>query len=340
MPSQRLVAGWLFTSTLLVLSMVAVGGVTRLTRSGLSIVEWSPVKGALLPSGEAEWQAAFEAYRATPEGRLVNAGLDLEGFKSIFLMEWFHRQLGRFVGFFFIVPWVVFAARRRFTRGQALRYLGWFAAGGAQGALGWFMVKSGLVDAPHVSPYRLTAHLSMALTVLCGLFVEALLVARPRATLPGARAPRWPARAFLALLVVTLAWGGFMAGHKAGWVSDTWPLMHGALFPSGPWAERGAAGLWSDPFLVHFTHRTLGVLLAAAAVAVFAATRRGEAPERRAGALVLGLAALQAGLGIATVLLHVPLWLAAVHQVNGALLLLATVALMYAQRPTGALATP
>lgn len=333
---QRLVAGWLLTSTVLVLAMVAVGGITRLTRSGLSIVEWHPVKGALLPSGEAGWNEAFEAYRASPEGRLVNPTLDLEGFKAIFLVEWFHRLLGRFVGLFFIVPWLVFAWRRWFTRGQALRYLGWFAAGGAQGALGWFMVKSGLVDAPHVSPYRLTAHLSMALAVMSGLLVETLLVAKPREALPAAKAPRWLGWAFLASLVVTLAWGGFMAGHKAGWLSDTWPLMHGAFFPSGAWGEAGLVGLVSNPFLVHFTHRTLGVLLAAFAVAVFVTTRRGEQPERRAGALVFGLALLQATLGIATVLLHVPLWLAVVHQVNGALLLAATVGLLYAQPRRGA----
>jgi cytochrome c oxidase assembly protein subunit 15 len=332
---QRLVAGWLLTSTVLVLAMVAVGGITRLTRSGLSIVEWHPVKGALLPSGEAGWNEAFEAYRASPEGRLVNPNLDLEGFKSIFLVEWFHRLLGRFVGLFFIVPWLVFAWRRWFTKGQALRYLGWFAAGGAQGALGWFMVKSGLVDAPHVSPYRLTAHLSMALAVMSGLLVETLLVAWPRAALPAAKAPRWLTVAFLVSLAVTLAWGGFMAGHKAGWLSDTWPLMHGAFFPSGAWGEAGLVGLLSNPFLVHFTHRTLGVLLATFAVALFVTTRRGERPERLAGALVFGLAVLQATLGIATVLLHVPLWLAVVHQVNGALLLAATVGLLYAQpRPS------
>lgn len=332
MQRQRLIAAWLFASTLLVLAMVAVGGVTRLTRSGLSIVEWHPVKGALLPSGEAGWSEAFEAYRASPEGRLINASLDLEGFKAIFLVEWFHRLLGRFVGLFFIVPWAVFAWRRWFTKAQALRYLFWFAAGGAQGALGWFMVKSGLVDAPHVSPYRLTAHLSMALAVMSGLLVEALLVAWPRAALPASVAPRWPARAFLVGLVVTLAWGGFMAGHKAGWLSDTWPLMHGAFFPSGAWGEAGLVGLLSDPFLVHFTHRTLGVLLGLFALVAWWTTRRGARPERRAGVAVLALALGQVGLGIATVLLHVPLWLAAVHQVNGALLLAATVALLYAQR--------
>lgn len=194
---RRPVALWLFASAFLVLGMVGVGGVTRLTRSGLSIVEWSPVRGALLPRNDAEWQRAYTAYRASPEGRLVNAHLDVEGFKSIFLVEWFHRLLGRFVGVFFLLPWLYFAARRAITRPEALRYLGWFAAGGAQGALGWFMVKSGLVHSPHVSPYRLTAHLLMALFVLAGLTREALRVAVPREALAPSGGSRGPVHSTL-----------------------------------------------------------------------------------------------------------------------------------------------
>lgn len=332
---RRPVALWLFASAFLVLGMVGVGGVTRLTRSGLSIVEWSPVRGALLPRSDAEWQRAYTAYRASPEGRLVNAHLDVEGFKSIFLVEWFHRLLGRFVGVFFLLPWVYFAARRAITRPEALRYLGWFAAGGAQGALGWFMVKSGLVHHPHVSPYRLTAHLLMALFVLAGLTREALRVAVPREELAPSGVSRGPVHAFLALLVVTLGWGGLMAGHKAGWVSDTFPLMHGALFPAAVWHAVGPAGLVSDSFLVHFTHRTLGVALGCLGVWVFLRARRGVGPQRGAATALLGLVLLQVALGIATVLLHVPIALAVAHQVNGALLLAATVAVSYLQGGRG-----
>lgn len=335
MSSRRLVSSWLLASAVLVLAMVAVGGVTRLTRSGLSIVEWKPVAGVLPPLSEKEWFDQFDLYRASPEGRLINAQMDLDGFKAIFLVEWFHRLLGRFVGLFFLVPLVGFAWRRWLTTRQALRYLLWFGLGGAQGALGWFMVKSGLVDAPHVSPYRLTAHLSLALTVLCALWVEWLLLVAPRAQLPGVKGPRWPARAFLGALVVTLAWGGFMAGHKAGWLSDTFPLMNGALFPSAAWAAAGFSGLWADAWLVHFTHRLLGVMLLLAAVALFVTLRREEAPLRRAGTAVLGFALLQVALGIATVVLRVPLILGVVHQVNGAVLLVAAVTVLYLQRAPG-----
>jgi cytochrome c oxidase assembly protein subunit 15 len=333
MASRRLVSSWLLASAVLVLAMVAVGGITRLTRSGLSIVEWKPVAGVLPPLSEKEWDDQFELYRGSPEGRLINAQMDLEGFKTIFLVEWFHRLLGRFVGVFFLVPLAVFALRRWLTPRQTLRYLLWFGLGGAQGALGWFMVKSGLVDAPHVSPYRLTAHLSLALTVLCALWLEWLHLVSPRASLPVAQGPRWPARAFLGGLVVTLAWGGFMAGHKAGWLSDTFPLMHGAWFPAAAWGQSGLPGLWSNPFLVHWTHRALGVTLLLGAVGLFAQFRREGGPLRRAGAAVLGFTLLQVALGIATVLLHVPVALGVVHQVNGALLLVATVTVLYLQRP-------
>lgn len=335
MRSRRPVALWLFASAFLVLAMVGVGGVTRLTRSGLSIVEWSPVRGTLPPRNEAEWQRAYAAYQASPEGRLVNARLDLAGFQSIFLVEWFHRLLGRFVGVFFLLPWLYFTLRRALSRPESLRYLGWFAAGGMQGALGWFMVKSGLLDRPHVSPYRLTAHLLLALVVLAGLTREGLRVAAPQNRLAPAGVSRGPARAFLALLLVTLVWGGLMAGHKAGWVSDTFPLMHGAWFPSGMWRAAGVSGLWSDSYLVHFTHRTLGVALGLLGVGVFVAARRGRGPQRDAAAVLVGLVGLQVGLGIATVLLHVPIVLAVAHQVNGALLLAATVTLLYLQGGRG-----
>ncbi len=327
MPSrERLISSWLFAVTALVLAMVVVGGYTRLTRSGLSIVEWKPVAGALPPLDEAAWNEAFAAYRASPEGTLINAEMNLDAFKSIFLVEWFHRLLGRFVGAFFLLPWCFFVARRWLPGRVAGRYLLWFALGGLQGALGWFMVKSGLSDAPHVSPYRLTAHLGMALFVCAALWLEVLERRTPWAMRAGATLPNALRRGTAALVAITIAWGGLMAGHKAGWLSDTFPLMLGQLVPFAA-SALSPSTLVGDALVVHFTHRVLGILTLAVTAFVFLQTRRAPPFERRAGTATFALAALQVILGIGTVMMHVPIWLAVVHQLNGALLLLAVISL-------------
>lgn len=331
-PRTRPVFRWLVLCAALVVAMVAVGGITRLTRSGLSIVEWNPVSGVLPPLSAAAWEEAFAAYRLSPEGRLINSELDLSGFQRIFLVEWFHRLLGRSVGAVFLLPWLFFVLRRRLTRAQATRYFVWFGLGGLQGVVGWLMVRSGLFDTPHVSPYWLTGHLLMALLVFVALEWEALLLAAGPTGLPVSRSSRWPLMLFAPILVLALAWGGLMAGHKAGWLSATFPLMAGEWFPAQLWMGEGPSGLLSQGFLVHYTHRVLGVSVALAAVGVFAAARRAERFERRAGAAVLGLALLQVTLGALTVWFGVPVAVAVLHQVNGALLLGATVALAFAQR--------
>src|SRR5581483_340518 len=168
--TNRAIATWLFVCAATVMAMVVIGGITRLTRSGLSIVEWNPIVGALPPLGDDAWHAAFDAYKASPEGRLVNASMDLDGFKSIFFVEWLHRLVGRAVGVVVLVPLAYFAFTRRISRARVVRVLGIFALGGVQGFLGWFMVKSGLENDPHVSPYRLMLHLGMAL-VIFSLFI-------------------------------------------------------------------------------------------------------------------------------------------------------------------------
>ena len=326
-PSRdRLVTLWLFTVTALVLAMVAVGGYTRLTRSGLSIVEWNPVAGALPPLSDAEWDAAFSAYRLSPEGRLINAGIDLVAFKSIFIVEWFHRLLGRFVGAVFLIPWCFFVARRWLPGAVAARYLLWFTLGGLQGALGWFMVKSGLSDAPHVSPYRLTAHLGLALVVCAALWLEVLHRQSPFSSRAPAEMPRRLTVGLVALVLVTIGWGGLMAGHKAGWLSDTFPLMGGQWVPFGVEAL-GPGSVVTEPMVVHFFHRVLGLSTLAFTVWVFLRSRSATAFERRAAVVSLGLSLFQVGLGIATVVLHVPIVVAVLHQLNGALLLLAAVSL-------------
>lgn len=327
-PKDRAVAAWLFVLTFLVLAMVGVGGFTRLSHAGLSIVEWNPVMGALPPLTDAAWAQAFAAYRASPEGATINAGLSLEGFQTIFFIEWAHRLLGRGLGVVFALPWLWFLWRKRVTGRQALELAVWFGLGGLQGALGWFMVKSGLVDLPRVSHYRLTAHLLMALFVACGLFWQGLRWWSER---PAARGVAWPSRVLLGLVTITITWGGFMAGLKAGLVSDTFPLMYGQWVPTLAWLDTlGWLNPLENPVAVHFLHRVLAVTTLGFTVFTLEQSRRGTRAAFRAALATLGFAALQVLLGLATLWLHVPMVLAVLHQVNGALLLLSTVALWFA----------
>jgi cytochrome c oxidase assembly protein subunit 15 len=340
---RRAVAVWIFTLAALVLTMVVVGGVTRLTRSGLSITEWKPVTGALPPMGVAAWQAEFAKYQASPEYRQVNVGMTLEGFQSIFLVEWFHRLLGRLIGVVTFLPLLAFAARRMLAKRRAIQLGGLFLLGGLQGALGWFMVKSGLVDLPRVSPYRLTAHLLMALAIFAGLLWVGLdeVFEDPRAATPERPARvghvagvRW-ATALVVLSVITITWGGFMAGLHAGHVAPTFPTMNGAWIPDGlAGATPGLTTPFENAVLVHFLHRLLAyataiVALATAVAVLRDAAGRGAAVARGAAIAVLVVLALQITLGALTVLQHVPVWLAAWHQGNGALLLGAAIVLLY-----------
>ena len=214
--------------------MVVVGGVTRLTHSGLSIVEWQPIVGTLPPLSEAEWQQTFEKYQLTPEYRQVNQGMTLAGFKGIFWWEYFHRLLGRLIGVVFLVPLLWFIARRDIPPGYAWKLFGIFVLGGLQGAMGWYMVQSGLVDDPRVSQFRLTAHLGLALAIFAAMFWVGLSLVHPRhATL--ASAPQRSVRAWAigvaALVFVMALSGGFVAGIRAGFAYNTFPLMNGHLIP-------------------------------------------------------------------------------------------------------------
>ena len=231
---SRIVGGWLLLCSVFVFAMVIVGGLTRLTESGLSMVDWAPITGVLPPTNDAEWQALFTRYQASPEYQKVNQHLDLEGFKGIFWLEYIHRVLGRVTGMVVLVPLLVFAARRWLSRRLVLRVVGLFALGGLQGALGWFMVKSGLVDVPRVSPYRLAAHLSLALALYGAVLWSAWDLLLGRA--PAAFVPRGARRllgATTAAAGLTVVWGAFVAGLDAGLVYNTWPLMGDGLVPSG-----------------------------------------------------------------------------------------------------------
>ena len=316
---RRAVAAWLLVCAALVFLIVVVGGVTRLTRSGLSIVEWQPLIGALPPLSEAHWQELFAKYRRTPEFRLVNFDMTLEGFKTIFWWEYVHRLLGRLIGLVFLIPFLWFLFFKKLTSSLAWKLFGIFLLGGLQGALGWFMVKSGLVDDPRVSHFRLTAHLGVALAIFAAQFWIALGLLFPRNQPVVKQAAALPLIIFLMALT-----GGMVAGLRAGYAYNTFPLMNGHFVPPEiltlePWWQN----FFYNMATVQFVHRGFFWLLAVLIPLAWWRERASPAAHVLMAAFVL-----QASLGIATLLLRVPVALGAAHQ-GGAVLLLAA-ALWYA----------
>ncbi len=329
---NRKVATWLLICCALVFAMVVLGGVTRLTGSGLSMAEWRPIMGALPPLSDAEWQRVFDIYKQTPEFRHVNSHMDVDDFKGIFWLEYLHRLLGRLLGFVFLLPLVYFVARRYITWRQLPWYLLMFALGGAQAVIGKIMVASGQVDAPQVSHYRLTAHLSAA------FLVYALMFWRAQSLLHGgaAGAPHpWFARtaAVAALIVVTIVSGGFVAGLDAGLIYNTFPKMGDYWIPPGMLALDPA---WRNVFdnltTVQFDHRVLALSTFTLIVIFWLGARNADLPRRaRGGANALvATAALQVVLGVLTVVMAVPTALAVGHQANALLLLTAVLYLLHA----------
>jgi cytochrome c oxidase assembly protein subunit 15 len=320
--ARRAVAVWLLACCVMVFAMVVVGGVTRLTHSGLSMVEWQPIVGAVPPLSEAQWLETFGKYQLTPQYLLVNHGMTLAQFKGIFWWEYVHRLLGRFIGLVFLLPLVWFWIGGRVDRRLALRLGGIFVLGGLQGAMGWYMVQSGLVDDPRVSQYRLTAHLALAFTIYAAMFWTALdLIGRPAR--PAARPLRrcaWVVTALVCYMVLT---GGFVAGIRAGFAYNTFPLMNGHWVPPEILAiEPWYLNFFSNMATVQFDHR-LGAWALAIAIPAFWVAARRQAPARRAAIavnLLLAALVLQVGLGISTLLLAVPLPLAAAHQAGAVLL--------------------
>jgi len=310
----------------MVFAMVVVGGITRLTESGLSITEWKPVSGAIPPLTHADWVRAFDLYKATPEFVQVNgpAGMTLATFKHIYWWEFAHRLLGRLIGLVFGAGLLWFAFRRAIPRGYGWKMVGLLALGGAQGLLGWYMVMSGLSQRTDVSHFRLSAHLLLALAIMSALVWVALDLRRLAAT--GEDRPSRlvrPAVLTLLILVVQLLLGAWVAGLNAGQVAPDWPLMQGRFVPEGIDWSRGA--LWAvtnDPYLIHFLHRWWA-WAAVAALVLFA--RRVRRVSRPASIAIHSAFGTQVLLGIATVMSGVAIGLAALHQAVGALLLAATV---------------
>lgn len=325
-PQERplAVARWLLIVAALVIGIVVVGGITRLTESGVSITEWKPVSGTLPPLTAAQWQAEFDAYRQTPQFIQVNgpAGMTLATYKFIFFWEWVHRLLARSIGLAFALPLAWFWARGAIPKGYHARLLALLALGGLQGAIGWWMVKSGIVNDVKVSHFRLATHLLVALFTLGGLVWTALdLRAHARGEAPH-RLTGFGALA-VAALALQLGLGALVAGLRAGYVASDWPLMTGRLFPDGiDWSHGALHAALNDPFLTHFLHRWWAWVVVAMLVAMGRKLRRaGQRPVSMAVHSAFGVQVL---LGIATVMSGIALWLAVLHQLVGALLLAAT----------------
>ena len=315
------IACWLLACCGLVFAMVVLGGITRLTHSGLSIVEWQPFVGTLPPLTSADWQALFLKYQQTPEYQKVNPGMTLDGFKGIFWLEYFHRLLGRLIGVAFFVPFLYFLWRRALAMPLALKLGGIFVLGALQGLMGWYMVKSGLIDDPRVSQYRLTAHLALAIAIYGAMLWVALDLLFPEAgrgvALQGLRRVRRLAWAVTVLVIAMVVTGGFVAGIRAGYAYNTFPLMNGYLIPPElfliePWY----LNFFNNMATVQFDHRLIAWLLAFAVPWLWYESGRAGLPARTRLVThwLLATAAVQIALGIATLLLVVPAALAAAHQ--------------------------
>jgi len=334
--SERTIGWWLMLCCAAIFLLVVVGGVTRLTESGLSITEWQPVAGALPPIGDAQWNDAFQLYRAIPQYQAIHPEMSLADFKGIYFWEYFHRLLGRIVGAAFALPFLYFLLRGWIARRLAGKLAALFALGALQGALGWYMVESGLESRIEVSQYRLAAHLAMAVVIYLALLWVALdlLAPAPRHHRAAARL-RGGANVVIGLVFITLVAGAFVAGTRAGYLDNTFPLMEGRLFPPDYWRLSPWYLNWFENLRsVQFDHRVLADACVVAAALLWLAGRRARLPAAtRLGldALVL-VACLQFALGLATLVLAVPLAVAVAHQAGALLLLTAALVARHALR--------
>jgi cytochrome c oxidase assembly protein subunit 15 len=319
------IARWLLAMAALVFAMVVVGGITRLTESGLSITEWKPITGALPPLSEQDWVSEFTKYQQIPEYIQINgpAGMTLAEFKFIYFWEWMHRLLGRLIGLAFAVPLLWFWVKKQIPAGFKPRLLLLFFLGGLQGAVGWWMVASGLSERTDVSHYRLATHLLLALGILGGLVWTALdMRLLERAPASKARLTRLGVVVLLTLFVELLL-GAFTAGLNAGHASNTWPLMYGQVVPPGiDWADMLLGAWTSNSIVIHFFHRWWAFVVVAALTVL---ARRVRKSHRRASVALHSAFGLQVVLGISTVLTGVNITLAVLHQAVAALVVASTV---------------
>ncbi|WP_373089908.1 COX15/CtaA family protein [Sneathiella sp.] len=335
--ARRMIVGWLVLVALLVFAMIVLGGVTRLTNSGLSMTDWKPVTGWLPPLDHAAWVAEFERYKAYPEYQKINHGMTLTEFQEIYAFEFAHRLLGRVIGVAFFVPFVLFLVAGKIRGPLVPRLALLFVLGGLQGGMGWFMVQSGLVDNPDVSHYRLTAHLALASLIYAVILwtIFDLLRGPARAGVAGPVPLLHGSIILLVLIALQILIGGFVAGLDAGFVYNDWPTMGGHFFPEDmlylkPWY----LNFLENPAAVQFCHRMLGYLVAVAAVLLFLGGRSVplSAAARRGLALLFTLVVAQVLLGILTLIHVVPVPLAAAHQAGGMLVLAAALFLVHDRR--------
>ncbi|MBK1698877.1 heme A synthase [Rhodovibrio salinarum] len=341
---DRAVGLWLLSVAVMIFAMAVIGAITRLTESGLSIMEWAPISGTLPPLSHDEWERLFALYKTIPEYQQINRGMSLADFKEIFWWEWIHRLWGRLIGAVFAGGFLILLFRRKISRALTPHLIAMFALGGLQGLVGWYMVASGFAERTDVSQYRLAAHLGLALAIYAYvLWITFGLLAPAPAQSDGARALRTGLRAFAGLLAATILAGALVAGINAGLTYNTFPKMAGEWVPSGYWIREPT---WANPFenpaAVQFNHRVLAVLTVITALGLWgwARTRPLAATARRAFDL-LALAALgQLGLGIWTLLWVVPVWLGAAHQAGALTLLALTVWALTRLSPTSNTPTP
>ena len=334
-PDHKAIAIWLLVCCAVIFGMIILGGVTRLTGSGLSMVEWAPIMGILPPLNQTEWQEAFLLYQQFPEYQIKNFGMSLDEFKSIFWFEYGHRLLGRSIGMIFLLPFLYFLFRGKIEKSLTPKLITMFVLGGLQGLMGWYMVKSGLVNDPHVSQYRLTAHLGLAVVIYTYMFWIALKLLYPKINMSENIRNNLGRLSMIitGIIIITILSGGFVAGTRAGFAFNTFPLMDGRLIPAGLFEH---SPVWRNFFenivTVQFDHRVMATLLFLIIPVFWIKAAKSELlPLAKTGShLLLAALALQITLGISTLLLVVPVALAAAHQA-GAIILL-TAALFVSQQ--------
>lgn len=343
--SSKPVAIWLLVGVAMIIIQVLLGGITRLTGSGLSITEWKPIMGALPPMNETDWNEAFEKYKQIAQFKYVNAHFTLGDFKFIFFWEWFHRVWARLIGVLFLVPFVIFIIQKRFKKEMISPMIILFLLGALQGLVGWIMVQSGLEDSEllYVSHYKLAIHFILALGLLCYTLWFAFQLLIPEAQLVVNKALRNFALWIVGILTLQLIYGAFMAGLKAAVYAPTWPDINGEFFPSLVYSQgnrkfQGLSFLTDNPFIVHFIHRTLGYILTILIFAWWMKARKVNGPDlfNKIRSIPLLIVIVQVILGVFTVLnpLHATtfLWLGVAHQFVAMLLLLSMIMIIYVVR--------
>ena len=328
--NDRWIARWLTLCAVVIFGMILLGGVTRLTDSGLSMVEWSPIMGAIPPLSEQDWITAFEKYKLYPEYLKINYEMELAGFKVIFMYEYLHRVLGRLIGLLYFVPLVFFMMRGMVKRGLTVKLLALFVMGGCQGLWGWYMVKSGLVDRPDVSQYRLTAHLGLAIAVYAFMVWLIIGLTSPHRVVPPLAS--WRSLWLVGLVYLMILSGGFVAGTDAGYSYPTWPLMGDSFLPPALYAD-GWISAFEQVTTIQFNHRMLAyfIVCVVAIVAVRNLMLSSDTRVRTSVYLLLGALTAQVVLGISALLSHIAVPVAAAHQSGAVVLLTATLFFAHAR---------